>query len=121
MISAVANAAMMPVPVKQPNRFVVRMHPPRLQRNLVAYNYLTFLSLLLYILPISRLMAGTAVSSIFAIMFIAVTGNTLVRRTLVHAITMTFGAAYLRMFSHQRETCIVMVKGRVAPIAGIVT
>ena len=66
-------------------------------------------------------MAGSTIGSVFSIMFIFVTCHTLTGRSLIHAIPMALGAFKVGMFSHEWETCIVMIEGCIAPPAGGMT
>ena len=66
-------------------------------------------------------MTDTTVGPVFSIMFIPMTRDTCGRCTFIHSILMAFRTTDIDVPPYQREAGIVMIKGRVAPSARIMT
>jgi len=65
--------------------------------------------------------ALSAIGAIFPIVFIFVAGDTLIWRALIHTILMAFRTTQVLVFPDKRETGIIVVKGHIAPSAGVMT
>ena len=66
-------------------------------------------------------MASPTICAILAIMFIFMTGYTLIRRPLINAIAMAFRTAEICMFPYKREAGVIVIESYIAPTTGGMT